>query len=173
MNKLSTLIFLGCAQVALISCAARDQQVRTDTASGSISGSVTATSDSVKVAGASRVGGDSVSRVADSARVAEVTLGKAIGTDKRITTPATTFATGDTIHASVHTMGKAPNTLVSVRWMFEDGSIVREENETSPSPADSYSAFHISKSTPWANGRYKIVVLLNGREAHTTEFTIR
>src|SRR5262245_31683253 len=49
-----------------------------------------------------------------------IDLGKAIGADKKVTTPAETFAKGDTIYATVDTTGTGPATI-KAKWTFEKG----------------------------------------------------
>src|SRR5690606_25770403 len=61
--------------------------------------------------------------------VSSVDLGNAIGADNRITTPTTTFAASDTIHASVATDGPGPARL-SAKWSHLDSNqTVHEESK--------------------------------------------
>src|SRR5690349_10200205 len=59
-------------------------------------------------------------------RVVGVELGKAIGGDKKVAAPTTTFAAGDTIYASVASEGAAAQVALKARWTFEDGQLVNE-----------------------------------------------
>jgi hypothetical protein len=54
--------------------------------------------------------------------VTTVDLGNAVGTDNRVTTPATSFAGTDTVHASVTTDGAGGN--LTARWSFQVGQVV-------------------------------------------------
>ena len=49
--------------------------------------------------------------------VANITLGKAIGADKKVTAASDTFAKGDTIYASIDTTGQGTATL-KAKWTF-------------------------------------------------------
>ena len=52
--------------------------------------------------------------------VANITLGKAIGADKKVTAASDTFAKGDTIYASIDTTGQGTATL-KAKWTFHKG----------------------------------------------------
>src|SRR5437763_1461545 len=60
-------------------------------------------------------------------KVDSVDLGKAIGPDKKVTDPATTFGTKDTIYASVATEGAAPSVKLHAKWTFGDKGTVLNE----------------------------------------------
>ncbi len=106
-------------------------------------------------------------------RVADVTLGRGIGGDKRVTNQTDTFGTRDTIYASVRTTGTGSSTRLTAHWMYEGGQVVDERTETISPTGEAYTAFHISKPSGWPKGKYKLHVLLNGSEVQTKEFTVR
>ncbi len=106
-------------------------------------------------------------------RVADVTLGRAIGGDKRVTNQTDTFGTRDTIYASVRTIGTGSSTQLTARWTYQDGQAVDERTETISPTGETYTEFHISKPSEWPKGRYTLRVLLNGSEVQTKEFTVR
>ena len=106
-------------------------------------------------------------------RVADVTLGKGIGTDKRVTNETDTFGTRDTIYASARTTGTGSGTQLTARWTFQDGQVVDERTETITPAGETYTEFHISKPTEWPKGKYTLRVLLNGAEVQTKDFTVQ
>ena len=53
-------------------------------------------------------------------RVSSVAVGNALDADKRVTSPSATFAPGDTIYASVATVGVAPEVTLAARWTYGD-----------------------------------------------------
>ena len=108
-----------------------------------------------------------------SLSVADIALGKGIGADKRVSETTDTFKPNDTIYASVHTVGSAPNTTVAARWTFEDGQVVDEKSETISPTGDAYTEFHIAKPSGWPVGKYTLHVLVNGTEAQTKDFTVQ
>src|SRR3954452_2473947 len=51
-------------------------------------------------------------------KVTSIDLGKAVGPDKKITDPATTFGPKDTIFASVASEGTSPSVKLHAKWTF-------------------------------------------------------
>ena len=108
-----------------------------------------------------------------SVQVADVSLGRSLGTNKQVASTTTTFTPRDTIYASVHTTGTAQNANVTARWTFQDGQVVNERSETISPTGDAYTEFHISKPSGWPAGNYMLHVLLNGQEVQTTNFKVQ
>jgi hypothetical protein len=106
-------------------------------------------------------------------QVADVALGRSLSPDKRIASQTDTFSARDTIYASVHTTGAAPNTNIAARWTYQDGQVVDERTETISPSGDAYTEFHISKPSGWPAGKYTLHVLVNGQETQTKDFTVR
>ena len=102
--------------------------------------------------------------------VTTVDLGNAVGADNRVTTPATSFAGTDTIHAAVATDGAGGN--LTARWSFEDGQVVDTQDKVVPAGAQ-VTDFSISKPDGWPAGHYKLEVLNNGMVVQTREFDIK
>lgn len=102
--------------------------------------------------------------------VTTVDLGNAVGGDNRVTTPATSFAGTDTIHASVATDGSGGD--LTARWTFQDGQVVDTQDKTVPAGAQ-VTDFSISKPDGWPAGKYKLEVLNNGMVVQTREFDIK
>src|SRR4030095_7308740 len=83
--------------------------------------------------------------------VSGVTLGNAIGADKKVSAGSETFAAKDTIYASVETAGSGHVKLRSV-WTFTKGTKTAQVNESvleveSAGPA--VHAFHVSQARGW------------------------
>lgn len=107
---------------------------------------------------------------AASVTVTTVDLGNAVGADNRVTTPATAFATKDTIHASVATDGSGGD--LTARWSFQDGQVVDSQDKTVPA-GPQVTDFSISKPDGWPAGHYKLEVMNNGMVVQTREFDIK
>ena len=105
--------------------------------------------------------------------VAEVTLGKAIGTDKRVASPSTTFGPKDTIYASVATTGSAPSKTLTAKWTFQDGQTVKEGSETIAPTGPAVTEFHMAKPSGWPVGKYKVEISADGTPATTKEFEVK
>ena len=106
-------------------------------------------------------------------RVSGIQLGNAIGADKRVAAPTSSFATTDTIYASVATDGASPSVTLVARWTFEDGQLVNEETQTIAPTGAAVSEFHIAKPDGWPAGSYQVEVLANGASAGKQSFQVR
>ncbi len=102
-----------------------------------------------------------------------VEVGKAIGADKRIATPGTTFGRRDTIYASVATEGSAPSKTISARWTYQGGQVVKEQSEAIAPTGPAATEFHISKPKPWPVGKYKVEIAVDGATAGSKDFEIK
>lgn len=102
--------------------------------------------------------------------VSNVSLGRAIGADKKVVEEIGNFAPGDTIYASVETDGAGSGTLAA-RWTYEDGQVVDESSHPIGGGAQ-VSEFHVSKPDGWPAGHYEVVILLNGQETDRKGFDV-
>jgi hypothetical protein len=98
-----------------------------------------------------------------------VDLGNAIGADNRVTAPSTTFAKGDTIHASVATDGAAGN--LTAKWTFGDQVVDTQDKAVAAGPQ--VTEFSVSKPDGWPLGKYKLEVSTNGAVVQTREFEVK
>jgi len=104
-----------------------------------------------------------------------VELGKAIGPDKRVTTPAESFAKGDTIYVSIDTTGAGTGVL-KARWTFQKGgqaTVVKEDTQTIMPTGPATSEFHISKPDGWPPGEYMVEVTLDDKPVAVKHFTVK
>ena len=107
--------------------------------------------------------------------VSSVSLGKAVGADKKVTAASDTFAKGDTIYASVDTTGSGSATLVA-KWVYtKDGKTVpvKDDTATISATGPATSEFHISKPDGWPVGTYQVDVTLDGKPAVTKSFKVQ
>ena len=117
--------------------------------------------------------GPTAAATTSSVRVADVTVGRALGADKRVATEANEFRPSETVYASVHTTGAGSGTQITARWTFEDGQQVEEQTETISPSGDAYTEFHVSKPSGWPAGRYTVHILVNGQETTSKDFTVK
>jgi hypothetical protein len=101
--------------------------------------------------------------------VTMVDLGNTIGADNRVTVPSTTFAKGDTIHASVATDGAAGN--LTAKWTFGDQVVDTQDKAVAAGPQ--VTEFSVSKPDGWPLGKYKLEVSTNGTVVQTREFEVK
>lgn len=115
---------------------------------------------------------------AATASVTGIDLGNAVGADMRVATPMSTFAAGDTIHASVATstsdaMASVPAAL-GIKWTHLDSNqVVHEETKQVDLSGAGATDFQISKPDGWPTGRYKVEVSLDGAVVQSREFEVR
>jgi len=94
--------------------------------------------------------------------VASVTLGNAIGADKKVSAPLETLGVKDTIYASVETTGTGHAKLRAL-WTFVKGDKTAKVDETTiefDSAGPAVNEFHIAKPSGWPKGDYKAEIFL-------------
>jgi hypothetical protein len=94
--------------------------------------------------------------------VSGVSLGNAIGEDKRVTAAVEAFGAKDTIYATVETAGTGHAKLRAL-WSFVKGDQTAKVDETTiefDSAAPAVNEFHISKPSGWPKGDYKVEIFL-------------
>jgi hypothetical protein len=106
-------------------------------------------------------------------RVSNIELGSAIGADKRVSAPSSSFAATDTIYASIASEGAAPSVTLTARWTYEDGQLVNESTETIAPSGPAVTEFHIAKPSGWPAGKYRVEIAANGAPAGAREFEVR
>jgi hypothetical protein len=107
--------------------------------------------------------------------VANISLGKALGPDKKVTAAVDTFAKEDTIYAVVETTGTG-NATLKAKWTYHKGDMtaaVNESSQTISASGPAASEFHISKPDGWPPGDYQVEISLNDKPAGTRKFTVK
>lgn len=115
---------------------------------------------------------------AATASVVAVSLGNAVGADGKVAAPTSTFATTDTIHASVDTqtsdaMANVTGTLAA-KWSHVDSNqTINEETKDFSFSGPGTTTFQISKPDGWPTGNYKVEISLDGNVVNTTDFEVK
>ena len=107
--------------------------------------------------------------------VAMVSLGKAIGGDKKVSAATESFAKDDTIYASVNTLGTGTVTL-KARWTYHKNgqvAVVKEDTQTIAPAGPATTEFHISKPGGWPAGDYQVEVFLGDASAAVKKFVVK
>jgi hypothetical protein len=111
------------------------------------------------------------------ANVSILELGKAIGSNNRVTDTTSVFKAGDTIHLAVVTENAAQGSVLTAKWPFQDGQVVDSTSQpvAAPSAAEptSVTEFHISKPGGWPAGKYTVEVMLDGASKGSRTFEVR
>ena len=106
-----------------------------------------------------------------------VDIGNAVDADGRVVAGTSTFATGDTITASVMTSTGSPTAAATgtlgARWTYQDGQVVNQESKTFQFTGPGVTNFQISKPDGWPVGRYKVEITLDGVVVQTRDFEVR
>jgi ABC-type Fe3+-hydroxamate transport system substrate-binding protein len=103
-----------------------------------------------------------------------ISLGKAVGPDKKVSAPVEAFAKGDTIYASVETTGTGTATL-KAKWTYKKGdqtTVVSEDPQTITPTGPATTEFHISKPGGWPAGQYQVEVFLDDKPVGVKNFTV-
>jgi hypothetical protein len=112
-------------------------------------------------------------------RAATVSVtGVTLGNDAAVTSPTTTFAPGDDIHAAVATRTSDPAAPVSgtltATWTHVDSDqTINEESREFSFTGPGTTTFRISKPDGWPTGRYRVAIALDGNTVNTTDFEVR
>lgn len=144
------LVIVSIFALALGACGTKDEPVRTTTAS---------TPPATTPAGVA---------------VGSVSVGNAVGPDKKIQGNAATVAPRDTIYVSIETTGNGAATLKS-RWTYvQDGksTLVKEDSRRVSTSGPATHEFHISKPDGWPRGDYQVEVFVNDTAAVTRRFSV-
>jgi len=107
--------------------------------------------------------------------VGTVTLGKAVGPDKRVTEATAVFGPKDTIYASAETTGTGHARLRAV-WTFVKGEKTAKVDETTiefDASGPVANEFHVSKPSGWPKGDYRVEIFLNDGPAPAVTNTFK
>jgi hypothetical protein len=108
-------------------------------------------------------------------RAGTISLGKSIGSDKKISTPAESFAKNDTIYVSVETVGSG-TAVLKAKWTYSKGdqsTVVKDDSQTIMPTGPATSEFHISKPDGWPAGDYHVELALDDRTIGEKTFTVK
>jgi hypothetical protein len=147
----SALLFAA----ALVACGKKNDMTVTDTTS---LGTTTAT----------------VAVDTSALRVSDIQVGKAVGTDNKVSDQTTDFAVRDTIHVAVITDGAAKDAAISTGLTFNGKPAGTPVVQTiSPTGGNNATEFHFTKKSAWPKGKYTVNVMLNGASAGTKEIEVK
>ena len=125
---------------------------------------------------------DTAARTADSAaraattgslRLANVMIGKRLGSENRIAEPTFQFAPTDTVYVSVGLQGAPAEAQIGARWLAQPGKTL--DSTTQPITAGEHGnkEFHLAPEKGWAPGTYMVMLYLNGDSAEAKTFAVR
>ena len=107
--------------------------------------------------------------------VSSISLGKAIGADKKVSAPAEVFGRADTFYASIDTTGAGTATLKAA-WTYHKGdkvAPVKQDTQTIAPTGPATSEFHISKPDGWPLGDYQVELFLGDKSVGVRKFSVK
>lgn len=115
--------------------------------------------------------------VADTLKVGSVTLGNAVGADKKVAKAKNAFAPSDkTIYASVATDGNSAGATLNAKWTYQDGDTATTVSDISQSistDGPAVTTFKIQNPNEWPEGKYKVAISLNGQAVGNEAFEVK
>ena len=115
--------------------------------------------------------------VAATASVASVDLGNAVGADKKVTAPATTFKPKDTIDVAISTATSDPAATVpaklGAKWTFQDVQTVKDDSADAQLMGPGVTNFSINSPKGFPTGKYKVDVSLDGAVVQSKDFEVK
>jgi hypothetical protein len=119
-------------------------------------------------------GGAAAGTMDGALRVTDLSLGRTVGSDNRISDETDDFKPNDTIIAVVETDGNASGQTLVARWTYEDGQVVEEQTQTvSATGGKAYTQFRLSKASGWPTGKYHVRIYMNNNEVESEEFEVK
>ncbi|HXO99379.1 MAG TPA: hypothetical protein VN813_02705, partial [Luteibacter sp.] len=113
----------------------------------------------------------------ESLKVGSVTLGNAVGADKKVAKAKNAFAPTDkTIYASVATEGTTAGATLNAKWTYQDGDTTTTVSDISQSistDGPAVTTFKIQNPNEWPEGKYKVTVSLNGQSVGDQAFEVK
>ena len=125
---------------------------------------------------------DSAARSADSAaraattgklRVANVMIGKRLGSENRIAEPTFQFAPQDTVFISMGIQGAPGDAQLSARWLAQNGKVLDSTGQSISAGAAGNKEFHLAQPKGWQPGTYLITLYLNNDSIEAKTFAVR
>jgi hypothetical protein len=125
---------------------------------------------------------DTVARAADSAaraaktgaqRVANVMIGKRLGSENRIAEPTFLFAPQDTVFVSAELQGAPAEGSLAARWLAQTGKVLDSTATPIAAGDTGRKEFHLAQAKGWQPGTYLVTLYLNGDSVEAKTFAVR
>ena len=125
---------------------------------------------------------DTAARSADSAaraattgslRLANVMIGKRLGSENRIAEPTFQFAPADTVYVSVGLQGAPAEAQIGARWLAQTGKTLDSTTQPITAGEQGNKEFHLAPEKGWAPGTYLVTLYLNGDSVEAKTFAVR
>ena len=105
--------------------------------------------------------------------VSEISLGRTLETNRRVSQPREDFAPADTVYVSVVTNGSARRAVLKARWTYQGSEVVSESSlDIAPSGVTG-SEFHVSRPEGLPRGGYQVEIFIDGASAGKRAFSVQ
>ena len=108
-----------------------------------------------------------------SLRVANVMIGKRLGSENRIAEPTFQFAPADTVYVSVGLHGAPADAQLGARWLAQTGKTLDSTTQPIKAGEPGNKEFHLAQPKGWAPGTYLVTLFLNGDSVDAKTFAVR
>jgi hypothetical protein len=118
---------------------------------------------------------DSAARAATTGklRVANVMIGKRLGSENRIAEPTFQFAPQETVFVSMGIQGAPGDGQLSARWLAQNGKVLDSTGQSISAGAAGNKEFHLAQPKGWQPGTYLITLYLNNDSVDAKTFAVR
>jgi hypothetical protein len=108
--------------------------------------------------------------------VAKLTLGDAVNAEHQVTHASNSFASTDkTIYASVATEGRSVGATLNAKWSYLEGNgqLVSSISQSIATDGPAVTTFKVQNPDLWPEGKYKVVISLDGKAVTDQSFEIK
>ena len=103
-------------------------------------------------------------------RADAIAVGNVIGPNQAVTAGKRTYATGDTVYASMPTRGQPAGATAQVYWTYQDGLTHKEESKP---VTGEYLNFQFSQADGMKPGKYNVEIDVNDKPVGIVDFTVQ
>lgn len=101
-----------------------------------------------------------------------VTFGKSVNADHSPKETASSFAPTDTVIVSYYIADGRPETVVKVRWIAPNGTVLNEASSALGKPGDGWGEFRVSRKPGLDPGSYLAELWIDDQKAGEGGFTV-
>jgi hypothetical protein len=118
---------------------------------------------------------DSAARAASTGklRVANVMIGKRLGSENRIAEPTFQFAPSETVFVSMGIQGAPGDGQLSARWLAQGGKVLDSTSQKVSAGEAGNKEFHLAQPKGWKPGTYLVTLYLNNDSVDAKAFAVR
>lgn len=105
-------------------------------------------------------------------KVTGVQMARSVDSTGKAVSPTTVFTPQDSFYVSIASDGVGQKVGLSVRWSYQTGEVFGNQSKTVDANGPRFTEFHVSKTSAWPAGFYKVDVMHNTDPVQTLEFEV-